>query len=41
MLGANINEVLDIFSEDDRYIIFSGYNNIAILVLTLIMFPVQ
>jgi hypothetical protein len=32
MLGANIGGMFGIFSEDDRYIIFNGYNNIVILV---------
>jgi hypothetical protein len=31
MLGANIGGMFGIFSEDDRYIIFNGYNNIAVL----------
>jgi hypothetical protein len=37
-----MSEMLDIFSEDDRYVIYTGDNNIAILVLTHnIIFPVR
>jgi hypothetical protein len=42
MVGSSISEMLGIFSEDYKYIIFTGYNNIIILVLTHnVMFPVQ
>jgi hypothetical protein len=32
MFGANIGGMFGIFSEDDKYIIFNGYDDIVILV---------
>jgi hypothetical protein len=32
MIGANIGGMFGIFSEDDRYILFSGNDDIVILV---------